>query len=137
LTLLPLLAVLLVPATGRPVRAGPPEGVSGAMALDEVADGLRKYRREKDRARRAALLTRLAATRDPRVALVLGEALDRAAGARDFDNLEVPIILLATHYVPKKAALAGSISPIDGHDVVKWWKANEADLRRRAKLLPQ
>jgi hypothetical protein len=32
--------------------ATPPEGVSGQMVLDEVADGLRRFRREKDEKKR-------------------------------------------------------------------------------------
>jgi hypothetical protein len=32
--------------------AGPPEGMSGKMVFDEVADGLRKYRKEEDEEKR-------------------------------------------------------------------------------------
>ena len=43
--LLPLLAVpMMMAPLGRAV-AGPPEGLSGAMELDKVADGLRQYQR--------------------------------------------------------------------------------------------
>src|SRR5262249_15980430 len=73
LALLPLAmpAVLAPPAV-----AGPPGGVSGRMVyVDEVADGLRKYRAARDDGKRAELLGKLARTRDPRVAVALGEAL--------------------------------------------------------------
>ena len=42
-SVLPLLAVLALALPGKAV-AGPPEGVSGKMVLDEAADGLRRYR---------------------------------------------------------------------------------------------
>jgi hypothetical protein len=129
----PLLVTLSLLSPGRAV-AGPPEAASGKTVLDEVADGLRKYRGEKDEAKRIALMVRLAATSDPRVALVLGEALDGAPPARNFANLEIPVILLAMHYVPK-AAGADPLGGLSGNDVAKWWKANAADLRRRAAQL--
>ena len=55
----PLFAVLALLTPNRAV-AGPPEGVSGKMVLDEVADGLRQYRKEKDQGKRVKLLERLA-----------------------------------------------------------------------------
>jgi hypothetical protein len=130
-----LIAVFLL-LPGQAALAGPPEGASGEMAIvDPVADGLRKFRKEKDPDKRGELIEKLARTRDPRVALVLGEALGQGPGARDFDNLEVPVILLAIHYVPKKGALADPLGGLSGNDVAKWWKQNEADLRRQAKQL--
>jgi hypothetical protein len=65
-----LLSVLL---PGKTV-AGPPDGASGRMVLDEVADGLRRYRQAKEMATRIAYLKRLALTRDPRVGVALWEA---------------------------------------------------------------
>src|SRR4051794_8005929 len=62
---------LLTPGTA---PAGPPEGASGKMAFDSVAAGLRKYRKETDEAKRIRWLERLAPSKDPRVAVVLGEA---------------------------------------------------------------
>ena len=46
--------------------AGPPEGVSGKMVLeqDKVSEALLKYRRGSDPSRRLALLTDLARVRD-------------------------------------------------------------------------
>jgi hypothetical protein len=116
------LAVLaLMPA------AGPPEGMSGRMALDEVADGLRKYQKEKDAKRRRAWLERLAQTRDVRVAVALGEAMG------DADLREAPYHLMLLHFA---SDLTG-----DGQgllaEVARWWGKNEADLRRRAKELPR
>jgi hypothetical protein len=71
---LPLLAVLVALTAGKTV-ARPPEGVSGRMVLlpDLVADGLREYRRETDVGRQFEWLDKLASTRDPRVAVALGE----------------------------------------------------------------
>src|SRR5262245_6895096 len=72
-------AVLLLTFTMEQAVAGPPEKASGTMVFDTVGDGLRKYEQSNDPYRRAALLRRLAPTRDPRVAVALGEGLaDRA-----------------------------------------------------------
>jgi hypothetical protein len=119
--IVPLLLALLAlpPAT----RAGPPEAPSGKMVRDDVADGLLRYRRTTDPERRRALLRRLAPTGDPRVAVVLGEAL--AA-----DGLAYPeIVLLAEFYLPSEKR--GSTD-----SVWDWWRDNEAELRRRAGQLP-
>jgi hypothetical protein len=70
LTLLGLLAVALF------APAGPPEGVSGAMVPDEVADGRRRYRKEMDPWKHIGLLARLACTGDVRLAAAPGEAWD-------------------------------------------------------------
>jgi hypothetical protein len=45
------------------------------MAFDEVADGLRHYRKATTSLERMRLLASLAPTRDPRVAVVLWQAL--------------------------------------------------------------
>jgi hypothetical protein len=114
---LALLALLPVPGL-----AGPPEGVSGAMALDEVAGGLRKHARGTDPERRAGRLAALAPSQDPRVAVALGEALPgpwpavRAAAFRG-----------AAAYHGAGASTA---------EVCACWQKNEADLRRRAEELP-
>ena len=76
---LPLLALLalLVPCKA---MAGPPPPPAGKMVLDEVADGLRKYRLQRSEDGRIAWLKRLAPTGDPRVKSVLKEATsDRSA----------------------------------------------------------
>jgi hypothetical protein len=64
------LAVLALTLPGKAV-AGPPEGVSGKMVLDEVADGLRKYRHETNLHRRQVWLVKLAPSRDLRVSVAL------------------------------------------------------------------
>jgi hypothetical protein len=119
--LLPLVTVLAVvrPATG---VAGPPEGVSGRMVFDGVADGLRKYRMETDEGKRIAWLEKPAPARDPRVALLIWEYPVDEITPSQFISLRR---LLVRYYVPCGQALDG------------WWRANEADLRRRAKQLPQ
>jgi hypothetical protein len=110
---------------GPPVIAGPPERPAGRMAFDEVADGLRRYRSEKDPQRRRELLWKLALARrqDPRVAVALGEAL---AGS---DCPYPELVLLAEYYLPESKR--GSTD-----SVWDWWRENEADLRRRARELP-
>jgi hypothetical protein len=130
--LLPPFAVPALLPLGRAAFAGPPEGVSGSMVLvDRVADGLRQYRQESDPARRIERLTALAATRDPRVALGLGELLERGQAAPRSESPDTGVaddVLLHAHCVPDGG---GTKQRLD------CWKRNEADLRRRARLLPQ
>jgi hypothetical protein len=64
------------------------------MVLDEVADGLRRYGRERDAAKRAALLERLAPTGDPRVR----EALITAYSDRSETVSATAAALLGRHY---------------------------------------
>ena len=103
------------------------------MVFDEVADGLRRYQREKDPQKQAARLTRLAAIRDPRVALALGEAFMqdnpqelRLAGIR----------AVVTYYarLPPEQRSDNLYAFINAR---AWWKENEADLRHRAAQLPR
>jgi hypothetical protein len=111
--------------------AGPPEVVSGRIVLDKVMDGLRRYRRETDPEKRIRWLEKLAPSRDPRVAVVLGELFERGlltARAVGPDPSVAAEVLLYVHYVPGGG---------DTRAIFDWWSANEADLRRRAKLLPE
>jgi hypothetical protein len=119
------LLVLALSLPGKAI-AGPPEGVSGKMVLDEVADGLRKYRKEKDAVKRLRLLEKLAPTRDPRVAIVLVEARPSAS------RLGQEGILLIDYFIKGTRFHSGNTVWVDG-----WWEANEVELRRRAKQLPQ
>jgi hypothetical protein len=120
---LPLLALL---APVPPAAAGLPEWPSGRMVLDEVADGLRRYRAARTPEAKVAWLRKLAPTRDPGVALALGEVMDNDddVGFRAF-------CLLDHYYVPR---LAGFTSGDWAHP---WWWKNEADLCRRANELPR
>jgi hypothetical protein len=120
---------LLSPGT---VVAGPPEPVSGRLVLDEVSEGLRRYRQEADESRRVARLRKLAATRDPRVGVAMGEYLSRGG---PFPHQISVAWLLTEHFIP---------SPVIYDDVIEqtraarvWWRDNEADLRRRAARLPR
>jgi hypothetical protein len=121
---LPLLALLVM----APAAAGPPEGVSGRMAFDEVADGLRRYRLETDSARRRAWLRRLAPAQDARVAVALGDAL------ADADPHYLAAWLLCEYYVPDAKPAFPELAHLPA---AEWWEQNEPDLRRRAKLLPR
>jgi hypothetical protein len=126
------LAILFLPAPGM-ASARPPEGASGKMVLDEVADGLRKYRKEPDPERRLDRLTRLAPTGDPRVAVALAEAMN----VGEWWYRGWACTLLFRHFenrAPIERHRHGDlIDPI----VERWWKENEADLRRRAAQLPR
>jgi hypothetical protein len=95
LVALALLALLAPPAT-----AGPPEGVSGRMVPDEVADGLMRHRLETDQAKRRRWLKRLALTTDPRVAIALAEAM---SGPDYF-----AASLFCKQYVPDASPLPGN-----------------------------
>jgi hypothetical protein len=136
---LPLFAALALLPPGRAVSA-PPGRVSVKMVFDEVAEGLRKYRKAKDPTKRLAWLENLAATGDPRVAL----ALVAAANNQNGDDLDCEAAdILWWHYAgPDAASHRGLVN----HNVIPappgtgfrpWWKANEADVRRRAARLPR
>jgi len=117
------LTLALLPGLAPRIVAGPPDGASGNMVLDEVADGLRKYRKEKDPEKRAAWLER--------VALALGEAREES----DRTVARAASIALFELYCPPgelETITLASLWVRTGD----WWKANEADLRRRAKELP-
>jgi len=114
LALAPLALLAPVP----PATAGPPEGPSGRMVLDEVADGLRKCRAEQEPGKRFRWLERLAPTADPRVYVAL----------LDFDYSDVP--------QPERRERAREIVlVICGQS--QWWGVDEDELRRRAKELPR
>jgi hypothetical protein len=125
---------LLSPGTA---SAGPPEAASGKMVFDQVAEALRKYRREKDPEKRLAWLQTLAATGDPRVAVALVDA----ANNRNGDDLDCEAAdVLWWHYASPDAASRRGLVNHDmppGKGFRPWWKANEADVRRRAAQLPR
>ena len=98
--------------------------------MDEVGRGLDRFMKEADRQSRFELLQKLAATRDPRVGVVLGEVMIR----RVFYDSDVAGAALARYYLPPPV-------PDDAiaawNTAREWWEMHEADLRRRAKELPQ
>jgi hypothetical protein len=104
--------------------AGPPEGVSERMVLDEVAEGLRDYRQERDPEKRLAWLKRLAPTKDPRVAVALAAADDDVAETS---------ALLSRYYLSRPPT--DELRPIV--EATFWCHENEADLRPRAKEPPR
>jgi hypothetical protein len=130
----PLTLGLLAGLTPGSALAGPPEGPSGRIVLapDEIADTLRKYRVAKDEGKRRELLDKIASTRDPRVAVALGEALGDSS--RDVRYLAAyGIVYDQTGW----NILREPNGPLAIEWASKWWKENEADLRRRAKALPR
>jgi hypothetical protein len=86
--------VLLLAQPGMSV-ARPPEKIPGKMLLvpDEVADGLRRYRKDWHEGRRRQILETLAETDDPRVTVVLWELFEgyqsAAVAGRPVTSLEV------------------------------------------------
>jgi hypothetical protein len=127
---LQLLVGLVLSSPGQ-TAAGPPDRPLGKMVLDKVADGLRRYRMARTPESRIAWLRKLAPIRDARVAVALGESIS----SDDIDVSRWAIGLVFTHYEAELPEVSGT-SPISGM-VFGWWKENEADLRRRAKQLPQ
>jgi hypothetical protein len=128
-----LMLVLLAVLTPTNAIAGPPEGVSGRIVLDDVADGLRRYRKEKDPEKGLLWLEVLARTQDVRVEVVLGEL--REAGVAKGASGEVNRLGFAAHCLLQKH-YGLSIYKTD-KEMRKWWRDNEADLHRRAKQLAQ
>jgi hypothetical protein len=125
--ILPLaMPALLLP--GKAV-AEPPEGTSGKMVFDEVADGLRKYHREEEPGKRIWWLYELARTRDARVTIACGEALS----CHDPAEVEWAAIIIGHYQFPERCHPQLDLDA----QARAWWKENEADLRRRAKQLPQ
>jgi hypothetical protein len=123
----PLLMLALLSLPG-PALAGPPQGVSGKMVLDEVADGLREYRAAATPEVKLAWLARLAPRDDSRVSVALGEAW-----VREGDGLSPEAFRLILRHIRcdhddrRVRRLVASL----------WWELNEADLRCRAAQLPQ
>jgi hypothetical protein len=141
-TLLRLVAALslltvLVPV---PAMTRPPERLSGRMVLDEVSEGLRKYRRETHKGQRIAWLRRLAPSRDPRVALELWDAFAWVRGKRTAAVRAVARDCLAEYYATKDGRPLAEVAQPDWEragGVCSWWSANAADVRRRASQLPR
>jgi hypothetical protein len=110
------------------------------MVLDEVAEGLRQYRKERDEEKRIAWLRRLAPSRDPRVAVELWEVFAWVRGKRTAPIRKVARDCLSDYYVTREGRPLPEVKPSDeqrGADVCSWWSKVGADLRRRAKELPQ
>jgi hypothetical protein len=128
--LLPLLAALALLPPGKAV-AGPPDGASGRIVFDEVGAGLDRYRKEKDPEKRAKWLEKLAPIRDPRVAVALGEAL----GNWNEKVRWAALSLILKYYCPPPRELEMFSTAALPRKADDWWKANEADLRRRAAQL--
>jgi hypothetical protein len=126
-----LASLLLLPGQ---VLAGPPEGVSGRMAFDEVADGLRYYRKEQDPKKCINWLWRLAPTRDPRVAVALWDA---ACSGDDEQRQAAAGHLLCKYFLRGTQFHRVEDSGVQVFEGQKWWDANGADLRRRARELPR
>jgi hypothetical protein len=122
-------AGLCLMLVGPDCSAGPPGGPAGEMVFDTVADGLRRYRQEKDPEKRIRGLEKLAATRDPRVAVALHEL------ANDLSETE-RVRIEATFLLARKFIYGSRFDWGGEVHTGEWWKANEAELRRRAKQLP-
>jgi hypothetical protein len=121
-----LAALALAPARA---VAGPPERLSGRMVLDEVAEGLMRYRMARTPEVRARQLARLAPKGDPRVAVAVGEALSDPSP----EVTSRATRIIADHYDMGIQDISGDQYPY----AVLWWVRHQADLRRRAALLPR
>jgi hypothetical protein len=109
------------------------------VGSDEVTEGLRQYRKEKDPGKRLAWLQTLGATGDPRVALALVDAANNRSG--DDLDCEAADLLWWYYASPDAASHRGrgdhDVVPPPGKGFRPWWKANEGDVRRRAAQLPR
>jgi hypothetical protein len=93
-----------------------------------IAQNIHRYRAATNPETRAALLKELAPSRDPRAAVVLGEALkDPVLALR-----VIATNCLLDYYVP---ALVEGGSEQQMEAALRWWKKNEARLRREAKQM--
>ena len=126
-----LLALLTLPLPDMAV-AGPPEKVPGAMAFDGVGPGLDRYGKEKDPEKRLKMLEKLAPTRDPRVAVLLGGYLE--GPDLDLELASAAIDVLGRYYVLGRSYLPSSRPARDR--VIIWWYEHKADLRCRAQQPP-
>jgi hypothetical protein len=132
-TLLALLTLTVLLAVVSAIAAAPPEGPSAKMAFDEVGRGLDRYRKEKGSKNRIRWLEKLAPTRDPRLAVELGDAW----GGRDRDVGSVAGGLLWWYYYPMPEGIdAVGTMASRSRAFADWWQAHKADFRRRAALLP-
>jgi hypothetical protein len=128
---LPLLAL---PGAVLPAAAGPPEGVSGRMVLDELTDKLTRLRVEKDAKRKLALVKELGPVRDARVTVAFMEIVLKAQ--REDDPLLIDVsVLLYQYHIPDNDKI--SLTAIDWTLCRQWWEKHEADVRRRAAQLPR
>jgi hypothetical protein len=126
------LAVLALLTPGCAV-SGPPEGASEPVVVDEVADGLRQYRKEKDPQKRIEWLEKLSPTRDPRVGVEVGVALKESLGSGQVTPEGMYLIHFAVKYFDRYETQGDD----DAMNAWNWWKNNEADLRCRAAQLPK
>jgi hypothetical protein len=117
-----------------PVRTltGPPDRASGKMVMDEVSEGLRRYRRETDESKRVEWLRKLARTRDPRVGAAMGEYL--SSEGSPFPHQLSVVWLLTSHFMPSPVVYDDLVAQMQAARV--WWRDNEAHLRRQALRLP-
>jgi hypothetical protein len=134
---LPLAVLAVVSPT---VAASPPEKVAGVMTFDAVANGLRKYAKETDQAKRIRSLEKLAPTGDPRVAIALWETQFSFTDEtpEDEKRLRAKIGDLLDHYFVSGTRFH-HVDEGGGQlfETGAWWDATEADLRRRAARLPR
>jgi hypothetical protein len=127
-----VLFVVLALLSPKEAVAGAPEKVPGAMKFDTVADGLLRYHKETDQAKRIRWLEKLAPTRDPRVAVALGEMMN---GDQSFGRVSAAFLMF-DHYVPHD----GENKPnalVVVRQAYEWWSKNEHDLSRRASQTPR
>jgi hypothetical protein len=121
--------------------AGPPDGESGEMVVDEVWEGLRQYRKEKDEGKRIELLKKLAPTRDPRMAVSMADEMGlewvKPGRELDFSAEGYASCRLLEKYFLHPQADEPTAAVMAYLNVNAWWRKNRDDLRRRAKQLPQ
>jgi hypothetical protein len=130
--------VLMLALLPGQVVAGLPERISGVMVLDqEVLAWLREYHAAKDEKTQLRLLRDLARTRDPRVAMVLGEwVVFGDFGRTDPKPIQIEAArLLCVNYLKRDVStLPIHLLLLKAHLA---WLADGEEIRARAKRLPQ
>jgi hypothetical protein len=136
-----IMMLLVVLAEGSPrAVAGPPPAAPGKMVLDDVEDGLRKYRSERNESSRARRLQKLSGILDPRVMMAMAEALTdssqevrRAAAEGIFFGYAGGCVLLVIPPPEQVEKYAHQWWGRFEAEVRQWWREDELELRRRAQ----
>jgi hypothetical protein len=113
----------------------PDDGPAGTLVIvDEIARQVRWYHQEKDPRKRAMWLGQLQSSRDPRIAVLLGEATSDP----DEEIACFARVTLQKLYGDWPPCLDSAAEQQRQEErVIMWWKTNAVRLRREANLLPK
>jgi hypothetical protein len=103
---------------------------------DPLADELRRFRTLTNRGERIEAIRRFGKINDPRVTLILMEALQE--DQRDEHRPDAALLFIASsmlvyYHIPEKDWLGTKYWT----NAIMWWESHETEVRRRASALPQ